>query len=291
MAIDPSSRHTSGPVPIRDTELWVERRGAGVPIVAIHGGLGFDHGYLHPWLEPLAALGELATFDLRGQGRSRPLADDAWPRVSMATFVDDLEGLREHLARDAMVVLGHSFGAFIALAHALAHPTRVRALVLVSGAVSMAHGEAIVAGALARDPALGAAFLGALGSPIASDEDFARGFPPFLPLYFAGPVPDGFMADTRFRAAAFAHGHGVLAPSLGLADRLAELRVPTLVMTGARDFIMPVEPCARTLAAGIPGARLAVVEHAGHFPFAERPDVVLDALRAFLAPHLAAGRA
>jgi proline iminopeptidase len=61
-------------------------------------------------------------------------------------------------------------------------------------------------------------------------------------------------------------------------DRLAEIQAPTLVMAGRDDFIFPPEHQAQ-LAAGIPHARLRIVERAGHNPHSERPDEVMAVIR------------
>ena len=64
-------------------------------------------------------------------------------------------------------------------------------------------------------------------------------------------------------------------------DRLGEIKVPTLVMAGRDDFLFPPEHQAQ-LAAGIPNARLRIIERAGHNPHSERPAEVMEALRDFL---------
>ena len=66
-------------------------------------------------------------------------------------------------------------------------------------------------------------------------------------------------------------------------DRLGEIQVPTLVMAGRDDFIFPPEHQGQ-LAAGIPGARLRIIERAGHNPQSERPAETLAAVADFLAP-------
>jgi proline iminopeptidase len=64
-------------------------------------------------------------------------------------------------------------------------------------------------------------------------------------------------------------------------DRLGDIKVPTLVMAGRDDFIFPPEHQAE-LAAGIPNARLRIIERAGHNPHSERPAEVMEALRNFM---------
>ena len=65
-------------------------------------------------------------------------------------------------------------------------------------------------------------------------------------------------------------------------DRLGEIRARTLVMAGRDDFLFPPEHQAQ-LAAGIPNARLRIIERAGHNPHDERPDEVMEAVRDFLS--------
>ena len=64
-------------------------------------------------------------------------------------------------------------------------------------------------------------------------------------------------------------------------DRLGQITVPTLVLAGRDDFIFPPEHQLQ-LAAGIPGARLRIIERAGHNPQAEQPGEVMRAIRDFL---------
>lgn len=99
---------------------WTRRGRAGAPhVVLLHGGPG-----LWDYLEPLAELiGDEATvhrYDQRGCGQSSAVAEQ-----SMARSVADLEQLRTHWGLASWVVIGHSFGAGLALAHAAAHPDRV----------------------------------------------------------------------------------------------------------------------------------------------------------------------
>jgi pimeloyl-ACP methyl ester carboxylesterase len=69
---------------------------------------------------------------------------------------------------------------------------------------------------------------------------------------------------------------------LGADFRLGEITVPTLVMAGGYDFVFPPE-CQRELAAGIPNARLQIIDRAGHSPHSEQTAKVMAAVRHFLA--------
>lgn len=108
--------------------LWAQRSGEGPPLVLCHGGPG-----LWDMFEDVAgSLTDRATvhrWDQRGCGRSGPCAGP-W---TSERFVADLEAVRRHFGLERMTLLGHSWGAQLALSHALAHPERVNALVYVSG--------------------------------------------------------------------------------------------------------------------------------------------------------------
>src|SRR5262245_56401526 len=116
---------------LNDTDLFYTTVGAGLPCLVMHGGLGFDHTYLHPWLDPLGDTLQLIYYDHRGNGRSgRP------PKETMthAQFAADAAALASYLGHEKVAVLGHSYGGFIGLEVALRHPDRLSHLVLVDTA-------------------------------------------------------------------------------------------------------------------------------------------------------------
>jgi proline iminopeptidase len=112
--------------------LWASRSGRGAPgttpLVLCHGGPG-----LWDMSEDVAGMFDdratVVRWDQRGCGRSEPCAGP-W---TTERFVADLDAVRRHFALERPVLLGHSWGASLALSYALAHPDRVAALVYVSG--------------------------------------------------------------------------------------------------------------------------------------------------------------
>src|ERR671938_875200 len=102
-------------IDIGDTKLNVEERGAGaLPLIVLHGGPGLDHTMFGSWLDPLGDEVRLLLVDERAQGRSDPAPPETW---TLAQHARDVEALAGALGLERYAVLGHSFGAFIALQH------------------------------------------------------------------------------------------------------------------------------------------------------------------------------
>jgi 2-succinyl-6-hydroxy-2,4-cyclohexadiene-1-carboxylate synthase len=237
-----------------------------VPDLPGHGGTGWEAD------EPVP--GAPST----GAGR-RPGGPDPRPRASVERTADDLVVLLRRLGAERAHVVGYSLGARIALRLAISHPDAVDRLVLEAPSAGIA------------DPAARAA-------RAAADAELARhavggGVEDFAARWEAQPVLAGeaaLPAAARARQAAIRRGHDPLGLAASLVyagqgameplhDRLGEVRAPTLLIVGADDA---ARPRAEEVAAGIPGARLAIVAGAGHAPHLERPDrfhaLVLDFL-------------
>lgn len=111
------------------TGLWARRSGRGAePLVLCHGGPGLWDMF-DDVAELLGDLASVIRWDQRGCGRSEP-SDGPW---TTERAVADLDAVRAHFGLERMTLLGHSWGAQLALSYALAHPKRVAALVYVAG--------------------------------------------------------------------------------------------------------------------------------------------------------------
>ncbi|MFF4804582.1 alpha/beta fold hydrolase [Streptomyces sp. NPDC001351] len=109
--------------------LWAARSGIGDPLVLCHGGPGL-WDYFEDLAELLADLTPVVRWDQRGCGRSEREVAGPW---TLDRFVADLDAVRRHFGLERIRLLGHSWGAQLALSYALAHPERVSALVYVAG--------------------------------------------------------------------------------------------------------------------------------------------------------------
>src|SRR5713101_2173224 len=128
-------------IPLGQASLYAREVGRGQPIIVLHGGPDFDHGYLLPDLDRLADAFRLIYYDQRGRGRS---ADHVSPEnVTLTSDLDDLDQVRQHFQLDSPALLGHSWGTVLALEYALRHPTRVSHLVLMNPAPASATDLAV----------------------------------------------------------------------------------------------------------------------------------------------------
>jgi proline iminopeptidase len=107
---------------INGARLFHTAVGSGDPCLTMHGGLGLDHTHLHPWLDSLGDRLWLIFYDHRGNGRSERTEPET---LTFGQFAADAEALRQELGLGEVVLLGHSYGGFIALDYALRYPESI----------------------------------------------------------------------------------------------------------------------------------------------------------------------
>lgn len=279
----PATRETSS-VDVAGHAISYQRGGAGVPLLLI-AGTGYPGGTWHPDLvEALAARHTVVTFDHRGTGATAP----APGRYSTRSFAADALGLLDALGLEPAHVVGHSMGGRVAQWMALEHPDRVRSLVLA-----------------ATGP-----------GQFRSDRPVTRGVPVHVVLELVDKGYERYMRDhiaATFFTPEFARDHpDVVAwlhdafwrdrPDLEnylrhvvarqehqTADRLAEIRVPTLILVGDRDTAV-MGTGAHTeqsdyLAEHIPGAMKRVIPGSAHGYFWQDPERTIEILLEWTAAH------
>lgn len=276
-----------GLVSVNGTELFVRRVGAGDPVLVVHGGPLLDHGYLVPWLEPLADEFELIFYDQRLSGRSAANVDP--DSIRLATFVDDIEALRNELRLGDVHVLAHSWGGLLAMRHAVRHRDAVRSLTLVSPIPASAsdwqheqRAQPPVDGtdlqaqmaALRDSPAFRAR------EPAAVREMLLLSFQPqFADRRHAGLLELYVPADYGARSTALGAMMGDL-QEFDFYDELRSVDAPTLLVYGDQEAGSGIGGAA--IAAAMPNARLHEIAQAGHFAFIEQPQDFLELLGGFL---------
>ena len=145
-------------VSVGDVELYVHERGEGRPLVALHGGPGLDGSVWFPGLDPIAAAGyRVLAVDHRANGRSDGGDPARWTVPQMA---DDVEALIGALGLEDVVVMGWSFGSFVAQSHMVRHGSA--AAYVLMGTIAEPGALANV-GARARDLRAGGAARAGVG--------------------------------------------------------------------------------------------------------------------------------
>ena len=248
--------------------LFHETCGSGPDLLVLHGGPGLDHTCYRPWLDPLADRARLVFVDLRGNGRSPPLPAEAPP---YHTWIDDVERLRGSLGSSRVLLFGHSSGGFIAQEYALRCPDAVAGLILCATAPVFDFGDVILRNATARaTPTQLDSLLRVFSGALRTDDELRDAYLDLLPLYFHGThssIQRAAFERTRFRVAPFTYAVSFWFPRFDVRDRLREIKVPTLILAGADDFMMPLAEGSRRIAAEIPAAELVVFDQSGHCPF------------------------
>lgn len=275
-------------VRVEGVDLHVTVVGEGPALLTLHP-IGFDHAFLRPFLDPLGADARLVHYDQRGHGRSREGVDVA--RLSHTRWAADADAVREALGEDRVFVLGHSYGAFLALEYALAYPDSVRGLILAGAAAALDYPEVIMENAARRGgPEILPKVQAFLTAPPEEDDPMKEGYGELLPLYFHDPdiarkqIPV-MLRGTEACAAVFRHACFHCLPRYDVSDRLGQIESPTLVLAGADDWLTPLAQGAKRIASGIPNAELVVFEKSGHFPQVEETERFVDVVSQFLRAH------
>lgn len=277
-------------IDIGDGKLAYDEAGSGPVVVLVHAGLADRRMWDHQF-RALAEHHRVIRYDWRGYGES----DDAAGEVCRH---EDLLALLDALDVDTAALIGASYGGMHALDAALAAPERVTALGLVCSALSGYEIWTPEMAALAAEKApsgIPAERLGAYYGHTAETvdpADVAAMAASNVRLMVVGPYREPAALDPAVHDRALELCRGVFerewngpdsterAPASPAVDRLAEVRVPTLVVNGTAD-LPAVRSMATLLAEGITGARRLDLP-TGHLPSLERPDELTAALLEFV---------
>lgn len=253
-------------------------------LLALHGGPGTDATGLRYALAPLAGTAQLVVPDQRWHGRSDRGAPATW---NLARWAADVRDLCEVTGLQAPVVLGRSFGGFVAQQYAAAYPQHPSGLILMAASPRFPGPEQIVA----RFREIGgdhAAQVMRRNLETPGDQSAAEWARVCGPLLSRPSNPDPAWA--RAQAARIQspevnlHFHRGEARTLDLRPALRNMRCPALVIIGEHDPLIPVS-LAQEIVAAIPDGlgRLEVIPGAAHIPETDNPAATFDLIRDFVA--------
>jgi pimeloyl-ACP methyl ester carboxylesterase len=261
------------------TPLYHEVHGTGQAIIALHGFAASSY----EWRDYVAALSsthQLILVDLKGHGRSPKPRDRRYSVREQASLV--LALIRERGLQN-ITVIGHSLGGFVALRAVLQAPELFRRLILID---TLAYRQPIpFAARVLLAPILGPLIQYAIPPRLQLRMGLKRGY--YHDYKISGD-------QVRIYAEAYASSGGrhalretvrtIIPPDLDeLEAKYATIAVPTLIVWARPDDLVPIANGQR-LHAAIRGSKLIVLEETGHDCPEETPQLVLDAIRAFLEP-------
>jgi proline iminopeptidase len=260
-------------------KLYYATLGRGMPVIFMHGGLGFDHQYFRPFVDPLADAAQVVYYDHLGHGKSdRPTN---FNEITLERLSSDCDALATALGFDKFVLVGHSYGGFVAFDFAFRFPNRLAGLAFTCTAPDLTSGQR---NPLGGTPAQADAWARRRQAANATDQEFRANWTAVAPLYYnnASP-PAGVLEDvdrrTIYSAAGANRGLEILG-GYDFVSRLSNLKVPTAVQYGAGDIWRFGDN--ERIAKNIPGATLKYYANSGHWPFQEEQSAFIADMRRFV---------
>jgi 3-oxoadipate enol-lactonase len=262
-----TAEHESGFAEVNGARVYYEAMGKGPAVVLVHGGL-VDSRMWDAQMKPLSKHFRVVRFDIRGYGRSPAPTGEYYPH-------EDIRALLDYLKIEKATFVGLSLGCILSADFALEYPARVERLVLVSSGLR--------GNKLPRDERTTLAYR------IGAKEGTEKYFEAFMQSDMLAGLRDRpaareamhrMMVD-NFKAAEYINKGWPQSPEPPTAERLAQIKQPTLVVIGSLDG-RNLQSIADTLSTKIPNARKVVIPDASHHPPVETPEefnrILLDYL-------------
>lgn len=281
-------------VEVADTKIYVEERGepSAFPLLVLHGGPGLDHTMFGDYLDPLTDDGRfrLVLVDERACGRSdRTAPRETWTLGRMAQDVSDLAVSMG--VSDRYATLGHSYGAFVVLQHAVEHPGEPRATIVSAGMADARWLEGVDRQLAAFEPVElreQVTSSWARETEVQTEDEASALLEDQMPFHFREPQGAALREYLRRTAGLARYAPDVLRHfssqgygGIEVEDRLGEVTHPVLVLAGRHDRTCAVG-ASQDMVRRLPNAELVVFENSAHMIFAEEQDHYLATVRQFL---------
>jgi proline iminopeptidase len=274
-------------VQLPDTQLYAVVRGEGYPLFVLHGVPGLDHHMFGDYLDPLANQFSLYFIDQRGQGRSTPASPNTLTLMQMSK---DIILLAKALDIHDYAVLGHSYGALVALQNAVDFPAAASHTIISSGFPSARFLTHITENLGAFEPeylraAISASW--AREATVVTESDVANLLHDQMPFHFANPLVPR-IAEYETKTAESIYSPEVLRHfarqdygDIEVEKFLPQVTQPTLVIAGRHDRTCSIA-ASQAIADGIPQSQMVICEESGHMTFVEENPKYLAEIRNFL---------
>ncbi|MEU8971046.1 proline iminopeptidase-family hydrolase [Streptomyces monashensis] len=287
-----------GTVPFGEYKTWYRVTGdlgSGLaPVVVVHGGPGSTHDYLLP-LARLAQEGRpVVHYDQIGNGGSSHLPGRGPEFWTVELFLAELDNLLRQLGiADGYVLFGQSWGGLLVAEHAAARPAGLRGLVIANSPASYPLWLEEMAVLRAQlPPGVNETLLRHEAAGTTSSEEYYEAMTPFYEKHVCRlkPWPREYQASFyevyndptvyyAMNGPSEFHVIGSL-KDWGVEDRLPEISVPTLVLSGRHDEATP--KTVRPYQELIPDARWVIFENSSHLPHLEEPEAFFEVMTEYL---------
>jgi pimeloyl-ACP methyl ester carboxylesterase len=246
------------------------------PIVLLHGTAASLHTW-EGWVAALKARRRVIRFDLPGFGLTGPSPDADYSIENNVRFIT---AMLDRLGVRHCVLGGNSFGGNIAWRTALSHPDRVDRLILVdAGGYALAGSSPPLGFRIAQLPGLNRLFESTLPRSLIESSvravygDPSKVTPELVDRYYELALREGNRKALAQRFAQARPGE--------LAARIPELKLPTLILWGGKDGLVPPEAAER-FHRDIAGSKFVMFDDLGHVPHEEDPGQTVAAVKEFL---------
>ena len=270
-------------VEVNGVNVHYKTYGQGEPTFILLHGFGASVFSWREVVEPLAQYGTVIAYDRPAFGLTeRPLEWEGESPYGPQAQVDIVIGLMAKLGVEKAILVGNSAGGTVSMQVALRHPERVEALILVDAAVYAGGGAPSWVRPILKTPQMNHV------GPLIARQLQAQGVEFFKtawhdPSKITQDIFDGYQKPLQIENWDKALWQlTVASEESGLVDRLEEITMPTLVITGDDDRIVPTEQSLR-LADELPNAELKVIAQSGHLPHEEKPVEFMQAVTEFLS--------
>ena len=264
-----------------DTKIYYKEFGTGIPILVLHGGPGVDHKYMLS-LKPLSKQYRLIFIDQRGSGKSKI---NDYDTLQFKYFTADIDNIRKHFKIDQLIVIGHSFGGFVALEYAIRFGQYISHLILI-------------------DTGFNASQVQMISPKILSEWNYPDNVSKWADRFFNGniyifQIPYAFSKIGRayfynFDFTTFIKSisgkHKLKTVLLwfqkyfkgwDIYNQIGKIKNPTLIIAGEKDFQFPPD-YQKIMAREINNSEIHIIEKAGHNTPIECPNEINSIIFNFL---------
>ena len=289
-----------GKIPFKGYETWYQVIGEGeepgkLPLLCLHGGPGAAHDYLQS-LDAMVNTGRRVIFyDQIGCARSS--IPESKPEMwTVELFVEEVDAVRDALGLDDIHLLGQSWGGMLAMEYALTQPKGVASMIVADSPASMVQWVSEANRLRAELPEdVQAALIKHEAAGSYEDPEYLAAVQVFYDRHVCRVIPNPEYVVRSFQMLGENPEvyHTMNGPSefhvIGtlkhwdIIDRLPEITIPTLVISGRYDEATPL--ISQTVRDGIPGAEWVIFEESSHMPHAEEPEACMAVIGEFIGKH------